>query len=310
MGKTKLNKKKLIPYVLFFIVFFAISSVVMITLKKGIEKKMVGYYTSKIAEIEEEYSKKEISDKKADEQEETKEAVRSIKGFSSDEIRKYQQELKERVALYEKKSALLRKNEREIEAFKSDVENRKKEMETMRKKLDGALLLISKERIDLDSDLIVFDESERKNLKRLAGIYSSMDALKAAQVLSKLKKNTSAKILAGMQSKKSSKILSEFDPAFAAVISERIKRLQIVNQDSDETIKERNIKKLAAIYQKIETEKAVSIIKKLEYKTAVSILSKMNEKNLAKILEFVETDEASKLTEAIREILKKEFKKS
>jgi len=310
MGKTKLNKKKLIPYVLFFIVFFAISSVVMITLKKGIEKKMVGYYTSKIAEIEEEYSKKEISDKKADEQKETKEAVRSIKEFSSDEIRKYQQELKERVALYEKKSALLRKNEREIEAFKSDVENRKKEMETMRKKLDGALLLISKERIDLDSDLIVFDESERKNLKRLAGIYSSMDALKAAQVLSKLKKNTSAKILAGMQSKKSSKILSEFDPAFAAVISERIKRLQIVNQDSDETIKERNIKKLAAIYQKIETEKAVSIIKKLEYKTAVSILSKMNEKNLAKILEFVETDEASKLTEAIREILKKEFKKS
>ena len=310
MGKTKLNKKKLIPYVLFFIVFFAISSVVMITLKKGIEKKMVEYYTSKIAEIEEEYSKKEISDKKADEQKETKEAVRSIKEFSSDEIRKYQQELKERVALYEKKSALLRKNEREIEAFKSDVENRKKEMETMRKKLDGALLLISKERIDLDSDLIVFDESERKNLKRLAGIYSSMDALKAAQVLSKLKKNTSAKILAGMQSKKSSKILSEFDPAFAAVISERIKRLQIVNQDSDETIKERNIKKLAAIYQKIETEKAVSIIKKLEYKTAVSILSKMNEKNLAKILEFVETDEASKLTEAIREILKKEFKKS
>ena len=310
MGKTKLNKKKLIPYVLFFIVFFAISSVVMITLKKGIEKKMVGYYTSKIAEIEEEYSKKEISDKKADEQKETKEAVRSIKEFSSDEIKKYQQELKERVALYEKKSALLRKNEREIEAFKSDVENRKKEMEMLRKKLDSALLLISKERIDLDSDLIVFDESERKNLKRLAGIYSSMDALKAAQVLSKLKKNTSAKILAGMQSKKSSKILSEFDPAFAAVISERIKRLQIVNQDSDETIKERNIKKLAAIYQKIETEKAVSIIKKLEYKTAVSILSKMNEKNLAKILEFVETDEASKLTEAIREILKKEFKKS
>ena len=305
MAKAKLNKKKLIPYVLFFIIFFAISSVVMITLKKGIEKKMVGYYTSKIAEIEEEYSKKEISDKKTEEQKETKEAVRSIKGFSSEEIRKYQQELKERVALYEKKSALLRKNEREIEAFKSDVENRKKEMETMRKKLDSALLLISKERIDLDRDLIVFDESERKNLKRLAGIYSSMDALKAAEVLSKLKKITSAKVLTGMQAKKSAKILSEFDPAYAASISEKMKRLQIVNQDTDETIKERNVKKLAAIYQKIETEKAVSIIKKLDYKTAVSILSKMNEKNLAKILEFVATDEASKLTQAIRDILKK-----
>ncbi len=310
MPKIKINIKGLIPYVLFFIVFFAISSLVMINMKKGIEKKMGEYYSSKISAIEEEYSKKEINEKKESEQKKTKEAVRSIKGFSPDEIRKYQQELKDRIVLYEQKSALLRKNEREIEAFKTDIENRKKEMETMRKKLDGALLLISKERIDLDRDLIVFDESERKNLKRLADIYSSMDALKAAEVLSKLKKVTSAKVLTGMQSKKSAKVLSEFDPVFAAAISEKMKRLQIVNQDADDTIKERNIKKLAAIYQRIETKKAVSIIKKLEYKTAVSILSKMNEKSLAKVLEFVETDEASKLTEAIREILKKEFQKN
>ncbi len=310
MAKIKLNIKGLIPYVLFFIVFFAISSLVMINVKKGIEKKMGEYYSSKISDIEEEYRNKEINEEKSKEQKKTKEAVRAIKGFSPDEIRMYQKELQERIALYEQKSALIRRNEKEVEAFKKDVENRKKEMETMRKKLDGALLLISKERIDLDRDLIVFDKSERKNLKRLADIYSSMDALKAAEVLSKLKKVTSAKVLTGMQSKKSAKVLSEFDPAFAAAISEKMKRLQIVNQDADETIKVRNIKKLAAIYQRIETEKAVSIIKKLEYKTAVSILSKMNEKKLAKILEFVETDEASKLTEAIREILKKEFQKN
>ncbi len=310
MAKIKLNKKKLIPYVLFFIVFFAISSLVMINLKKGVEKKMGEHYSSKLSEIEEWYSKRESSDKEANEQEKTKEAVRVIKGFSPEEIRKYQQELKERVELYEKKSALLRKNEREIEAFKTDVENRKKEMVAMRKELDEALLLISKERIDLDRDLIVFDESERKNLKRLADIYSSMDALKAAEVLSRLEKITSAKVLTGMQSKKAAKVISEFDSAFAAEICEKIKRLQIANQDADETIKERNIKKLAAIYQKIETAKAVSIIKKLEYGTATSILSKMNKKTLAKILEFVEADEASKLTEAIREIMKKEFQKN
>ncbi len=310
MAKIKLNKKKLIPYVLFFVVFFVISSLVMLNLKKGIEKKMGEHYSSKLSEIEEWYSKRESSEKEAIEQKKTKEAVRTIKGFSPEEIRKYQQELKERIELYEKKSALLRKNEREIETFKTDVENRKKEMVAMRKKLDGALLLISKERIDLDRDLIVFDESERKNLKRLADIYSSMDALKAAEVLSKLKKVTSAKVLTGMQSKKSAKVISEFDPSFAAAICEKMKRLQIVSQDADETIKKRNIKKLAAIYQKIETEKAVSIIKKLEYGTATSILSKMNKKTLAKILEFVEADEASKLTEAIREIMKKEFQKN
>jgi flagellar motility protein MotE (MotC chaperone) len=113
-----------------------------------------------------------------------------------------------------------------------------------------------------------------------------------------------------MQSKKSAKILTEFDPAFAGRICEKMKRLQSVNKDEDETLKQRNIKKLAAIYQRIETEKAVAIIKKLKYETAVSILSKMNGKNLAKILEFVETDEASKLTEAIRKIIEKEFQKT
>jgi len=310
MIKVKSNKKKLIPYVLFFIVFFSISSLVMINLKKGVEKKMAESYSSKLSEMKEKYSNKERREKEVSEQNKTREAVRAIKGFSPDEIRKYQQELKERIGLYEEKSALLRKKEREIDAFKTDVENSKKEMASMRIKLDEALLLINKERIDLDRDLIVFDESERKNLKRLADIYSSMDALKAADVLSKLKKVTSAKILTGMQAKKSAKIISEFDLAFAASISEKMKKLQIVNQDADETIKERNIKKLAAIYQKIETEKAVSIIKKLEYETAVSILSKMNEKKLAKILEFVETDEASKLTVAIRDIMKKEFQKN
>ncbi len=218
-----IDKKKLIPYALFFIVFFVISSLVMVKLKKEVEKKMVGYYSSKLSEMEEEYSKREISDKAAFEQEKSKEAVRAIKGFSPEEIRKYQQELQERIELYEKKYALLSKNEREIEAFKTDVENRKKEMISMRKKLDGALLLISKERIDLDKDLIIFEESERKNLKRLADIYSSMDALKAAEILSKLKNITSAKVLAGMQSKKSAKVISEFDSAFAASICEKMK---------------------------------------------------------------------------------------
>ena len=40
MIKIKLNIKKFIPYILFFIVFFSLSSFVMIALKKRIEKKI------------------------------------------------------------------------------------------------------------------------------------------------------------------------------------------------------------------------------------------------------------------------------
>ena len=121
MAKIKLNIKGLIPYALFFIVFFALSSLVMINIKKGIEKKMGEYYSSKISDIEEEYRKKEINEENVKEQRKTKEAVRAIREFSPDEIRMYQQELQERIALYEQKSALVRRNEKEIEAFKKDV---------------------------------------------------------------------------------------------------------------------------------------------------------------------------------------------
>ncbi len=309
MIKIKLNIKKHIPYILFFIVFFSVSSAAMIVLKKGVEKKLKQYYSAKLLEIREENSHRESSEKAINKEKNKKEAVRMLRKSSPDEIRKYQMELRQRIDLYEKKVTLLERKEKEIETFKTDIENRKSEIASMRKKLDEALTFISAERIDLDSDLVVFNESERKNLKRLADIYASMEALKAADVLSKLNHDTSAKVLSGMPSKKSARILSEFNPSGAATICEQIKNLHMVNQVSDESLKGRNIKKLAAIYQKMDTGKAVSIIKKLDNETAVSILSKMNEKKLARILELVETDEASRLTNEIREIMKREFQK-
>jgi flagellar motility protein MotE (MotC chaperone) len=305
----KLNIKKHIPYILFFIVFFSISTVAMIVLKKGVEEKLKKYYSAKLLETREKYSHTKGSGKEVNEEKETKEAVRMLRKFSPDEIRKYQMELRQRIDLYEKKVTLLDKKEKEMESFKTDVENRKSEITSMREKLDEALIFISAERIDLDSDIVVFNESERKNLKRLADIYASMEALKAADVLSKLNHDTSAKVLYGMPSKKSAKILSEFSPSGAATISEQMKNLQMVNQALDESLKGRNIMKLAAIYQKMDTEKAVSIIKELDNGTAVSILSKMDKKKLARILELVGTDEASRLTDEIRKIMKSDFQK-
>ena len=50
---------------------------------------------------------------------------------------------------------LIRKK-RKWNPFKTDVENRKSEITSMREKLDEALMFISAERIDLDSDIVVF----------------------------------------------------------------------------------------------------------------------------------------------------------
>ncbi len=310
MIKIKLNIKKFIPYIIFFIVFFSISLVVMVALKKEVEKKMTQYYSARILAIKEDNIEKEKNLQATEAQKEIKDAARILMEFSPEEIRKYQEELRQRLNMYENKVALLDKKEKEIETFKTDIEYRKSEIVSMREALEEELDFISRERIDLDKDLVAFDEGERKNLKRLSGIYASMEALKAAEVLNKLSRDTGAKVLTGMPSKKSAKILAEIDPSGAAVISEQIKKIETVDLELDETLKDRNIKKLASIYQKMDTEKAVTILRELENETAVSILSKMAEKKLAKILEIVETEEASKLIEEIRKIMKKEFQKN
>ncbi len=310
MIKIKLNIKKFIPYIIFFIVFFSISLVVMVALKKEVEKKMTQYYSARILAIKEDNIEKEKNLQATEAQKEIKGAARILMEFSPEEIRKYQEELRQRLNMYENKVALLDKKEKEIETFKTDIEYRKSEIVSMREALEEELDFISRERIDLDKDLVAFDEGERKNLKRLSGIYASMEALKAAEVLNKLSRDTGAKVLTGMPPKKSAKILAEIDPSGAAVISEQIKKIETVDLELDETLKDRNIKKLASIYQKMDTEKAVTILRELENETAVSILSKMAEKKLAKILEIVETEEASKLIEEIRKIMKKEFQKN
>ncbi len=110
--KFKLNIKKYIPYILFFIVFFSVSSVAMIVLKKEIEEKLKKHYSIKLIETEKKYSHLEGSVKAGNEEkeeEEKKVAIRMIRKFSSVEIKKYQEELLQRIDLYEKKVSLIEK---------------------------------------------------------------------------------------------------------------------------------------------------------------------------------------------------------
>lgn len=301
----KINIKKYGKYILFFIIFFSVSFAAMITLKKRTEEQLRQLYTDKLSEISKEKNPGEGRETADKERTDVKDEgmMRTLRKFSPEEISKYKLELRQRINLYENKVALLDKREREIDAFKTDLESRKAEIETMREKLDEVLVFISKERIDLDSDLVVFEETERKNIRQLANVYATMDRLKAAEILVKLSHDTSAQVLTSMPSKNSANILTEMDPSDAAAISKQMKRLHVVDSTSGETIKKRNIMKLAAIYQRMDPGKVISLIEKLDKKTTISILSEMDHKNLARILELAETEKASKLAEEIRKIL-------
>lgn len=286
MLKIKLDIKKYLPFIIMFIIIFSVSAYMMLSLRKKVENNLRAFYSKKLEEIKE----------KPVEEVEEKVPLRSFKQLYSEELNDFLLELKQRIDLYKNKDTLLNRKEKEINSFKADLDVQKKELLSLRERLFSALLVISEERIDLNNDLLAFTENERNNLKNLSIVYASMEASKSAQIINNLDSETGAKILSGMPSKKSARILVAITPDAAVKLTNQMKKLEIIKEISGSSLKERNIKKLAVIYQDMEASKAVSILEGLDENTAISILSYMSEKKLGKILEKFDAKKASIIT--------------
>jgi flagellar motility protein MotE (MotC chaperone) len=288
--KMKINIKQKLSLVVMFISVFLVSVFLMMIFREKIEKEQQNDFSVKLEEI-----KAMTPDKRG-----SSEPERILKDLSPAETNELLEELNQRVDLYVKKFSLLEKKEKQLESFRTDLETQKKELVSMRDKFSETIMLINKERIDLDKELVVFEGIERKNIKNLAVVYASMEPSKSAEALRQLSSETGAKVLASMPSKKSAKILEEIAPDVAAELSEQMKKLEMVNSLTDEALKTINLKALAEMYQKMETVKALALLKELKDETAVNILSYMEEKKLAKIMELMGAEEASEITEKIR----------
>jgi len=288
--KMNINIKQKLPLVVMFLSIFLVSTLLLTFFKKKIEKDQQKNFSIKLKGLETKTLKTRGS----------KEPQRILKDLSPKETNGLLEELNQRVDLYVKKFGLLDKREKQLESFKTDLEAQKMELVSMRDKYSETLLLITRERADLDKDLLVFEGIERKNIKNLAEVYASMDVSKSAKALRQLSSETGAKVLASMPSKKSAKILEEIGPDVAAELSEQMKKLETVNSLKDESLKRRNLKALAGVYQKMEPNKTLSVLKELNDETVINILSYMDEKKLAKILELMGAEEASEITEKIR----------
>lgn len=86
----------------------------------------------------------------------------------------------------------------------------------------------------------------------------------------------------------------------AAELTEQMKKLETLKKLSDEALKQKNLKALAGVYQRMEPKKTLAVLKELDDDTSVNILIYMEEKKLAKILESMGAEEASELTDKIR----------
>ncbi len=67
----------------------------------------------------------------------------------------------------------------------------------------------------------------------------------------------------------------------------------------EESIKDKKIKKLTAVYSSMKAEKAAPVISRMELSTVVKMFTRMDEKTVGKILSFLPPEQAVKITQAL-----------
>ena len=105
----------------------------------------------------------------------------------------------------EKKKQELDLREKDLRFLERDIEEKLKKLKELQKRLEGPVKRSKAE--------------EQTRLQHLAGVYSSMDPVRAAALLDKMDENTVTKLFSIMKSKKVARILSNMEPDKAARIS-------------------------------------------------------------------------------------------
>ena len=116
--------------------------------------------------------------------------------------------LRVKMAKLDEREQALDKKENDLELLKQDIEDKLRQLKTLQTKLEGP---VKKRRFQ-----------EEQKLQHLAGVYSSMDPVRAATLLDKLDEDTVTKLFAIMKSKKVAKILANMTPEKAARVSQRL----------------------------------------------------------------------------------------
>ncbi len=145
-------------------------------------------------------------------------AVAASKGSSGKTVAKFEGDkgcnpelleiLRVKMAKLEERELALDKKENDLELLKQDIEDKLRQLKALQAKLEGP---VKKRRFQ-----------EEQKLQHLAGVYSSMDPVRAATLLDKLDEETVTKLFAIMKSKKVAKILANMTPEKAARVSQRL----------------------------------------------------------------------------------------
>ncbi len=110
-----------------------------------------------------------------------------------------------KMAKLDERQRLLDSKEQDLKFLERDISEKIKILKDLQRKLEGPL---KKKQYE-----------EQARLQHLAGVYSSMDPVRAAALLDKMEEETVTKLFSIMKSKKVAKILANMSPEKAARIS-------------------------------------------------------------------------------------------
>lgn len=146
-----------------------------------------------------------------------------LKPFSNSDMAKFLAEIETHKKEYEKKKESLTWKEKMLQSMEANLEAEKKELVALRHELTEIIKLASEKNAELEKGVISFEQSEAKNLKKLAEVYGGMKPDKAAAIIKEMDDDTAVKLLSTMNGRDSAKILQAIEPDRAVKLSEKIR---------------------------------------------------------------------------------------
>lgn len=146
-----------------------------------------------------------------------------LKPFSNSDVAKFLAEIEVVKNEYEKKKELLTWKEKMLESMQANLDVEKKELVALRSELAETINSAGEKKAELKKEVITFEQSETKNLKKLAVVYGGMKPEKAAAIIREMDDDTAVKLLSIMDGRNSAKILQAVEPDRAVKLSEKIR---------------------------------------------------------------------------------------
>ncbi len=152
------------------------------------------------------------------------------------------EELGVKKAEYELALSRLERRSRELDAWERQLKKERDELRQKfnREKEDLARLRTEcdQRQTDLDALQIAIEQAEKSNLKKMAEIYSKMDAERASEILTEMysadQQETVVKIVYLMEGRSAAKVLGAItDSKVGADITERLKRVMQTGQEGN-----------------------------------------------------------------------------